>query len=77
MSTLEYEVIEKFHQLDAAAQRRVRQIIEQEAGTAGTFDYEMWRREVEAIRQEIRQGNQHPAIDVVDLLRGIRDGEDE
>jgi hypothetical protein len=31
MTTLEQEIIEKFHQLDPAAQQRVRQIIEQEA----------------------------------------------
>ncbi len=30
MSTLEREIIEKFHQLDKDAQRRVRELIEQE-----------------------------------------------
>lgn len=44
MSTLEREVIEKFHQLDKAAQRRVRELIVQvtEAtgqGDASAFNY--------------------------------------
>jgi hypothetical protein len=78
---LEREVIEKFHQLDSAAQKRVREIINQETNSdeGAAFDYDQWFREVEAIRQEIRSTNEGrlPSVDVVGILRDIRDGEDE
>lgn len=81
MSTLEREVIEKFHQLDEAAQRRVRELIINATGTTAVtiFDFEAWVADIEAMRQEIRasHGDQLPDIHVVDMLRGIRDGEDE
>jgi hypothetical protein len=84
MSTLEREVIEKFHQLDEAAQKRVRELIIQETdseeqATASTFDYDAWCRDVESLRQEIRESRGHklPPMDVVGILRDIRDGEDE
>lgn len=55
MSTLEQEVIEKFHQLDKAAQKRVRELIEQETKTdAVAFDYDAWWAEVEALQADIR-----------------------
>jgi hypothetical protein len=82
MSTLERELIDKFHQLDRDAQQRVRLLIEQETDatphTAG-FDFAAWQREVEAIRADIRvaHGGIFPQIDVVTMLREIRDGEDE
>jgi len=84
MSTLEREVIEKFHQLDRAAQKRVRELITQETGSeeqvdASAFDYDTWFRDVESLRQEIRKshGDKLPPMDVVGILRDIRDGEDE
>lgn len=79
MSSSEREVLEKFHQLDHAAQQRMRDVITQEATDTASFDFAAWSHEVEAIRREIRadHGGQLPAINVVDLLRGIRDGEDE
>ncbi|NJL54767.1 hypothetical protein HC928_05905 [bacterium] len=79
MSALEHEVIEKFHQLDEAAQQRVRQIILQDTSSRSPFDFDAWSREVEAIRADIRatHGGQQPAIDGVEMLRGIRDGEEE
>lgn len=84
MSTLEREVIEKFHQLDRDAQRRVRELIVQETdleeqADTSAFDYEAWFRDVERLRQEIAtsHGDKLPSMDVVGLLRDIRDTEDE
>ena len=61
MSALENEVIEKFHQLDKAAQKRVRELILQETDSedqaASTFNYDAWFRGVESWRQEIREGH--------------------
>jgi hypothetical protein len=77
MSTLENEILEKFRQLDAEGQKRVRAAI---ASTpTDTFDYDQWFQDIEGIRQEIRaqHGGQLPTVNVVDILRDIRDGEDE
>jgi hypothetical protein len=79
MSTLEREVLEKFHQLDKTAQARVReQIAQDELGTE-SFDFLAWSREVEAIRREIQasHGGVWKGIKAVDMLQEIRDGEDE
>jgi hypothetical protein len=85
MQSLEYELIEKFRLLDKDAQKRVRALIEQETesysqqGGESGFDYDAWFRNVEDLRQEMqtRHGGTLPTIDVVSLLRDIRDGEDE
>jgi hypothetical protein len=85
MSTLEHEIIEKFHQLQPAAKQRVRALIEQEIASeveqadTSEFDYAAWVSNVEAVRQQIRasHGDKLPAMDVVGMLRDIRDGEDE
>ncbi|MBI1256201.1 MAG: hypothetical protein GC204_01900 [Chloroflexi bacterium] len=81
MSALEREIIEKFHQLQPDAKQRVRAFIEQEMEQADSsaFDYEAWMRDAEALRQQIRidHGGKLPVIDVVGILRDIRDGEDE
>lgn len=82
MSALEQEIIEKFHQLQPAAKQRILALIEQEvalevkAADASTFDYAAWFGAVKTLRQQIqttRGGN----VDVVGMLRDIRDGEDE
>lgn len=55
MNTLEHEVIEKFHQLDKAAQKRVRELIVQETeADIEAFDYDAWWAEVEALQADIR-----------------------
>jgi len=59
MSALEREVIEKFHQLDKAAQKRVRELIAQETDSedqaaASAFDYDAWWAEVETLQADIR-----------------------
>lgn len=84
MSALEREVVEKFHQLDRDAQKRVLELIVQEANSeeqagAAEFDYDAWFRDVETLRQAIQvsHGDKLPSMDVVSLLRDIRDGEDE
>jgi hypothetical protein len=83
MQSLEYELIEKFRLLDKEAQKRVRALIEQETdiqqGGESGFDYDAWFRDVEDLRQEMqtRHGGRLPTIDVVSLLRDIRNGEDE
>jgi hypothetical protein len=81
MSALEREIIEKFHQLDRDAQQRVLELMVQETGlaeetTASAFDYDAWFRDVETLRQQMRatHGDKLPPMDVVGLLRDIRDG---
>lgn len=79
MNTLEQEIIEKFRQLDQEARQRVRALIVEQEADAAVFDFDTWATEVETIRQQIRarHGDQFPEISVVDILRDIRDGEDE
>jgi hypothetical protein len=85
MSALEREIMEKFHQLQPAAKQRIRALIEQETAAEVespdrfTFDYAAWFRDVEKLRQQIRSshGNALPAMDVVGMLRDIREGDDE
>ena len=79
MNTLEQEIIEKFRQLDQEARQRVRALIVEQEADATVFDFDTWAAEVETIRQQIRasHGDQFPKISVVDILRDIRDGEDE
>jgi hypothetical protein len=85
MSALEREILEKFHQLPPAAKRRVRALIEQDVASEFNpadglaFSYAAWMRDVEALRQQIRTGygDNRPPINVVGMLRDIRDGEDE
>lgn len=78
MTTLEHEIIEKFRQLDDNAKQRIRTLINQESTVnADSFDYEAWFARAEAIREAIRQDNGgiFPTIDVVGMLRDIRDGD--
>jgi hypothetical protein len=80
MSALEREVLEKFHQLDQDAQRRIRDLIVHEvAMDTRAFDYLAWLRDMEALRQEIRatQGEDAVPFDAISILRDIRDGVDE
>ncbi len=85
MSAPEREIIEKFNQLQPAAKQRVRALIEQELASeiepvdAASFDYDAWFRDVETLRQQIRatHGGKQPPMDVIGMLRDIRDGEDE
>jgi hypothetical protein len=85
MSALEREIIEKFRQLQPAARQRIRALIEQETASEieqtdeAAFDYDAWFRDIEILRQKIRtsHGDKLPPMDVVGILRDIRDGEDE
>ncbi len=78
MNALEQEIINKFNQLDEDAQQRVRAHISKtpQSGSS-TFDYETWASDVEAIRRRMGANAETQAVDVVGILRGIRDGEDE
>ena len=75
------EFVERFYQLDKDAQKQVRELIQLDTNEPAdaAFDYDTWFREVEALRQEITasHGGEMPAVDVVGILRDIRDGEDE
>jgi hypothetical protein len=77
MSALEREIIEKFRRLDKDAQKRVRDLIDQFDSEG--FDYDAWFRDVESLREEIRvsHGGKLPQMDVIGILRDIRDGDDE
>jgi hypothetical protein len=85
MSTLEREIMEKFHQLRLTEKQRVQALIEQEIAAeveqadSSAFDYAAWLANVEAMRQQIRATHEGklPSMDVVGILRDIRDGEDE
>ena len=79
MNTLEQEIIDKFRQLDQEAKQRVRALIVQQEADTAVLDFDTWAAEVETIRQQIlaSHGDQFPEISVVDILRDIRDGEDE
>lgn len=83
MNTLEYEIIEKFHQLDRDAQKRVRRLIVQEmdiveAPDTSAFDYDAWFRDMGVLRQELQtSGVVFGTVDGVGILRDLRDGEDE
>lgn len=85
MSVIDREIIEKFHQLQPDAKQRVLALIEQEVAAevvqaeTSAFEYDTWFSNVEALRHQIRasHGDKQPALDVVGILRDIRDGEDE
>ena len=85
MNALESEIMEKFHQLPPAAKHRVRALIDQEIDLADeqpdvpSFDYATWFQKVEGLREQIRNnsGNKPSSIDVVGILRDIRDDDDK
>jgi len=83
MATLEQEVLDKFNQLDPVAKQRVKRKIQDEDLTTDDrssthFDFETWLARVDEIRERvrIRNGGVFPKMDVVQMLREIRD-EDE
>jgi len=41
------------------------------------FDFAAWSREIEALREQIRADQVLSPLDVIGMLRDIRDGEDE
>lgn len=85
MSAIEREILERFHQLQPSAKQRVLAMMEQvvaselERTEAANFDFAAWSQGVEALREQVYAGQreQLARIDVVGLLRDIRDGEDE
>lgn len=79
MTLIEREIIEKFHQLDSEAQKRVREHINQASHPDEPFDYDAWFDEINAIRARIiaEHGNVFAEMDAIAMLREIRDGEDD
>lgn len=85
MSALEEEILSRFYLLDQTAKERVLARLEQETAIQKTqpekkpFDYSAWFADIEQLREQIRtnHGGVFPDIDVVGILRDIRDGEDE
>jgi hypothetical protein len=81
MNALESEIMEKFHQLPPAAKQRIRALIDRETTIeveqldASSFDYAAWFQEVEVLHKQIRS-TQLPPIDVVGILRDIRNDDD-
>ena len=69
MTTLEKEIVEKFHQLDDAAQERVLAQLLSEQKTE--FDYDNWWAEVESLQASIRKraGGSVNALSLLDELR--------
>ena len=80
MNTIEHEIMDKYLQLDSAARKRIRALIELEDQTVSSgFNFDTWFHEVEALWKAARNtsdSSQSP-LDVVELLRDIRDGSEE
>lgn len=80
MSAVDHHLLELFHRLRPAAQKRVLALIEHEIaaeqGSPGmqAFDFATWVDEITTIRRET---GPMATVDVVGLLRDLRDGDDE
>ena len=71
MAAVEQEIIDKFQLLDKDAQQRVlAQLSDQ---LAARFDYADWFRRVDSLQADIRAIQGGTQIDVVGLLREIRE----
>jgi hypothetical protein len=73
MVALEQEIVEKFRLLDKDAQQRVRRVLNEH--TPERFDLEGWWKRVEAVQAEIRAVKGNTPMDVVGMLREIREDE--
>jgi len=75
MSILEQEIIEKFQLLDKEAQQRV--LSQLNDSTQDDFDFQGWLARVNELQAEVyaTQGKD-TSIDVVGILRDIREDED-
>lgn len=80
MTALEQEIIEKFHQLDHAAQQRVRAAITGDtivlAPSNHDFDFDAWWAEVKALQFEILQNTTGHRLTATDLLNEVREERD-
>ncbi|MBK9125531.1 MAG: hypothetical protein IPM16_20730 [Chloroflexi bacterium] len=80
MSTVDHHLLELFHRLRPAAKKRVLALIDHEiaaeraSSAEEVFDFTAWMDDVESIRNETRQ---MATVNVVELLRELRDGDDE
>ena len=74
MSALEQEIIEKFYQLDADSQERVLRRLQQ---PEREFDWDEWLSNIDKLQEEMRSRHGNlPPVDVVSLLREVREYED-
>lgn len=77
MSALEREILEKFHQLTPVEKRRIHNVMKTELDAEETaFNYATWNQSILRLRQEMG-ASATQGIDVVSILRDIRDGIDE
>lgn len=82
MSALEQEIYEKFQQLDDAGKQRVLTHLNAAApattSVTGRFAWREWFEGIETLRERLRaeHGGVFPDIDVVGMLRQIREDED-
>jgi|GEM_PF-733152 len=82
MSTIEYEIIEKFRQLDRQAQQRIFTLIEHELDAQddadNAFDFDIWWAKLEEVRITIKpddRGNTPSSSDLVNEVREERDAD--
>lgn len=73
MVALEQEIVEKFRLLDKDAQQRVLRVLKEQAPER--FDHDSWWKRVEAVQAEIRAVKGSAPMDVVGMLREIREEE--
>ena len=75
MTSLEQEIYEKFRQLSEQAQQRL--IARLQESVADEFDRNDWAARVNALQADVRASRGDDVrIDVVGLLRDIREDED-
>lgn len=75
MTSLEQEIYEKFQQLNEQAQQRL--IARLQESVASEFDRNDWAARVNALQADVRTSRGDDVrVDVVNLLRDIREDED-
>jgi hypothetical protein len=74
MSALEQEILDKFHQLDVEAQKRVRTIIDQETAVqAQRSNPDEWLQNARALRAEMRAKYGKLAFSIAEVIADVRE----
>ena len=68
MTTIEQRIVDQFKKLDASAQQRVMQSLQDTNEVQHPFDFLAWQKKVQTIAMHITPG---PSLD--EMLEGIRD----